>query len=570
MPEHGRQGISVLALIVFVVGVFIMGTLLISTYRESRQDAGSWLDERAEIVRASIEDTVGDLADGLVAIGAFMEVSGDVDQDSFGDYVTRIDSRLSLIGVAYVPIVGADDLAAFEAEMQNDIPEYVVHELSAMGEQAPLGDRSVYYPIELFVAGESLRLAMPEGDGSPLALSLGLDAGFQPEWRETLEASIESDLAVVSDFITLGFDEVVVGQAFVIAVPVSGPDGQTVGVLAAPMVDILIPAQLDVSITRDVDWHIHRSQDELADSNRHAWVGSVELPGASWSLEVFTDNAAGRPMSSVAVWVLATGGVLASFVLAMVAQLSLQRRSQRDKLTELERIADEKDRFLAVVSHEIRTPLTTVGGLAHELSDRPEDFAPEEIKELHALIVEQSDELGAIVEDLLVAARSDIGSIALHPKIVDVREEAAAAAATTDLEVGVVASGATLTVTDPRRLRQILRNLLTNAARYGGDEVELRISGTADWIAVAVADRGEAIPEALADRIFEPYFTAHPGAKTVGSIGLGLYISRELARLMGGDLVYEHDGTWTTFTLTLVGGGRDETILASGTQVAAV
>jgi signal transduction histidine kinase len=94
---------------------------------------------------------------------------------------------------------------------------------------------------------------------------------------------------------------------------------------------------------------------------------------------------------------------------------------------------------------------------------------------------------------------------------------------------------------DPLRFRQIVRNLLTNARRYGGANVTIRAGVDRAGIYVQVIDDGPGVPAGDRERIFQPYVRAAADSALPGSIGLGLPVSRRLARLMGGDLVYRHD-----------------------------
>ncbi len=238
-------------------------------------------------------------------------------------------------------------------------------------------------------------------------------------------------------------------------------------------------------------------------------------------------------------------------VLATAIGMTIQRAQSRAKLAQLEQVSEEKDRFLASVSHEIRTPLTVVAGLAHELRDRPGDFGAEEATSLLTMIAEQSDEVGAIVEDLLVAARSDIGKVSVHAGVIDVVREAERAIQTSGVKAHLSPDATVKAFADGQRVRQILRNLLTNAGKYGGDQIEVRFQPNGRMVEVTIADNGPPIPPEQRLRIFEPYTSAHAKPGSVGSIGLGLFISRKLALLMGGDLVYGHDGRWSLFTLEL-------------------
>jgi signal transduction histidine kinase len=99
-------------------------------------------------------------------------------------------------------------------------------------------------------------------------------------------------------------------------------------------------------------------------------------------------------------------------------------------------------------------------------------------------------------------------------------------------------------------VRQIIRNLLTNALRYGGPNIEVVMSSTAGARAVAVIDDGAGISQADRERVFVAYERAHHAEGQPGSVGLGLTVSRTLAELMGGSLTYGFDGR-SVFTLEL-------------------
>jgi signal transduction histidine kinase len=104
---------------------------------------------------------------------------------------------------------------------------------------------------------------------------------------------------------------------------------------------------------------------------------------------------------------------------------------------------------------------------------------------------------------------------------------------------------------DPRRLRQVLRNLVSNAHRYGGNQIFVDVASEESFVALQVRDNGSGIPDELQSRVFEPYQTAHERVGVTGSVGLGLTVSRQLARLMGGDLTYHRVEEWSVFRLTL-------------------
>ena len=219
---------------------------------------------------------------------------------------------------------------------------------------------------------------------------------------------------------------------------------------------------------------------------------------------------------------------------------------------ELAGIIRSKDELVASVSHELRTPITTIMGMALELQEHGAQFGEEERSELVGLVADQSRELSDLVEDLLVATRSDADSLAVRPEVIDVVEEVERVIATRRGAAAAVRSGTrpVLAWADPLRFRQIVRNLLSNAERYGGPDVAVDLMRSTGSVCVRVSDDGVGIPERHRGRVFQPYTTVE-GIGVPGSIGLGLPVSLRLARLMGGTLTYEYTGGRSAFELTV-------------------
>ncbi len=232
--------------------------------------------------------------------------------------------------------------------------------------------------------------------------------------------------------------------------------------------------------------------------------------------------------------------------------------TERKRASErLEQLIRSKDEFVASVSHELRTPLTAVVGFAQELRSNMDGFGEEEVEMFIELIAEQSMEVADLVEDLLVAARVDIDKVAVSPEPLNVRDqvEMVLAAWPPDKSDKVSVGGEEnpKAYADPIRLRQIVRNLLTNAHRYGGDRIEVWFTVDRDVVSIEVRDNGPGIPERDREKIFEPYHRAHRFEGQPASVGLGLTVSRQLARLMGGELSYRYLGDQSVFELTLPG-----------------
>jgi PAS domain S-box-containing protein len=215
-----------------------------------------------------------------------------------------------------------------------------------------------------------------------------------------------------------------------------------------------------------------------------------------------------------------------------------------DAHRQLEELLLSKDQFIASVSHELRTPLTVVAGVTHELHEGWRDMSDDALDELISLAVEQSRDMHELIEDLLVAARADIGRVSVHMAQMDlapVAESVYQALTPREAEGVTLELEEAATMGDAVRVRQVVRNLLTNAFRYGGPNVRI-VSGTAAGCAfVRVVDNGAGIDPALRESVFEAYESAHEQPGRTGSVGLGLTVSRKLARLMGGDLTYRFE-----------------------------
>lgn len=212
----------------------------------------------------------------------------------------------------------------------------------------------------------------------------------------------------------------------------------------------------------------------------------------------------------------------------------------------LQRALQDKDTFIATVSHELRTPLSAVVGLSASLLEN-DDLTPE-ARELLELIANQSTEMSQIIDDLLVTARAERQELSVELAPVDGKAEAEAAV--TGRNVEVRSTDGILVLADPMRLRQVIRNLVTNAERYGRPPIAVHVAADNGVVRFEVSDAGPPIPAEDRDRIFEPYETAHGNNSVTGSVGLGLALCRTLARRMGGDITYRHDGR-SVFSLQL-------------------
>lgn len=212
-------------------------------------------------------------------------------------------------------------------------------------------------------------------------------------------------------------------------------------------------------------------------------------------------------------------------------------------LAELRRALELRTRFYASMNHEIRTPINAILGYADLLESGAYGTLTDE--QLAALGKSQraARHLVEIVNDLLDLSKLEAGRMDLQPELVHLPELIEELMATTEplaaehgSELRIEADCARPVVTDARRVRQILLNLISNAAKFGeGKPITIRcVAARSSGVAVEVEDRGIGIAAADLPVIFEEFVQV--GGGTRGGTGLGLPISRRLAGLLGGEL----------------------------------
>ncbi|MCY1019468.1 response regulator [Pyxidicoccus sp. MSG2] len=241
------------------------------------------------------------------------------------------------------------------------------------------------------------------------------------------------------------------------------------------------------------------------------------------------------------------------------AQVSLT-----EKATELERTSRYKSEFLANMSHELRTPLNSSLILAKLLADNKDGNLTGEQVKFAQTISSAGNDLLALINDILDLSRIEAGKVEIQPEVVSLPRfvenlsrtfQAQAQEKRIGFSARLEPGAAESLETDPQRLGQVLRNLLANAFKFTEKgEVDLRVfTPSPGRVAFAVRDTGIGIPAQLHGVIFEAFRQADGSThRKYGGSGLGLSISRDLARLLGGDVsVDSTPGQGSTFTLTL-------------------
>lgn len=239
-------------------------------------------------------------------------------------------------------------------------------------------------------------------------------------------------------------------------------------------------------------------------------------------------------------------------------ELGVIARSFDEAADAMENALANRNAFVASVSHELRTPLTGVVGLASAMADPSFEMDESELRDTAAIVADQSLELSALVDDLLTAARVEAGNLEITTKAFDAVDIVKSALTDQpDFAPALDYSESDLLVlADPYRTQQILRNLISNAQRYGGARAQIEIRDVDGFVEIDVIDDGAGVPDGAEERIFAPFERAHSQLGVTGSVGLGLKISRDLAELMDGELLYLREQENTIFKLRLPASGQ--------------
>lgn len=238
-------------------------------------------------------------------------------------------------------------------------------------------------------------------------------------------------------------------------------------------------------------------------------------------------------------------GIVALVVGMLVRDLVAQRRATAAALREAERSEESRTRLISMLAHDVRAPIAAARSAFDTLQSAGDRIEPAKRLELMQAGRRQADRALLLARDLLDLARVEAGTLAVEPEDVALDDLVAViqrilanrAELVTDLgDLSVVA--------DPFRLEQVLFNLLDNAVKYGEPPIEVRARRVDDTVELVVRDHGPGIPQGV--QLFTPF--SHAGE---GSVGLGMWIVRQLVEAMGGTVRHEPAAPGARFVVTL-------------------
>jgi PAS domain S-box-containing protein len=273
--------------------------------------------------------------------------------------------------------------------------------------------------------------------------------------------------------------------------------------------------------------------------------------------QIIADLRAGRPVYRDGVGRRADGNQVDVSIglmplVGLLGELDAISAILRD-ISERRAVERLQQEFLAMTSHELRHPLTSIRGQA-QLLHRREQYSPRAVE----TIIEQTDRLGRLIDDLLLASLMEADRFDVRTEPVDVVHEVR-------LAVGQLQSAehpihidtqtdSVVIVGDRQRLGQVFSNLISNARKYSpnGSDITIRIRDNDDSVRVDIIDQGIGIAQEDVSRLFTRFFRAEGSSQPIQGLGLGLYITRRIIVALGGTIAVESQvGTGSTFTVTL-------------------
>ncbi|MCH7584701.1 MAG: HAMP domain-containing histidine kinase [Acidobacteria bacterium] len=384
-----------------------------------------------------------------------------------------------------------------------------------------------------------------------------VDYGEIQQWLQQVRAAAASVILVATLFgIYIGVADIELSAAMAAVVVVHSLVRRRT---PHSVTEVLVIDAVTISVGLGVSVQAHTP---LVGAAAYLIAASVAFGGLKtlfWALSAFGASIALRPLlpapgpttlpfaGEMIGWIAVAvflSAVALSF-LAAATEVFKTKGVQAAALAAERKASQMKNEFVSMITHELRTPLTNISGFIDTLQESWRLLPPEEVDEFLKIVVSESEHLKNLVDDVLAIPRLQAGKLLMDPtdfalraaafKVVDrVFPEAGARSASVSIGSNVIVHA------DPHRVEQILRNLVENARKYGGDTVAVEAIPLGDKWQIVVSDNGTGLTNADGERVFGAFEQVTTGdSRTETGFGLGLTVARHLVDATGGRIWYE-------------------------------
>jgi signal transduction histidine kinase len=525
--------------VVIVSGLVLTGVAALATWTTDRDRQANELAHQGELVGRNIVDTLDVAITQVRSLQAYFAASDEVTAAEFGRFGFFQGASPGMVALGYAPVVSPEDFEDLSERAQSERLGYVLVDVDRQVIQEPPASGRPLVPV--WYAYQY----------NMLPSILGLDLNSDPVRRAGITQARTRSRPIVSETVEM------LGGGDADYVEIYGAvDDDTHGNPGIVFASLAVADLVDVETRADLagfDLRVSNPSGETPApvSEPDQWADTFEVEGQEWRVTLTRARPSGIPP---AVLLVVTAGLAITASAGLITSMVTRSRARRREIEDLRRSTRDKDVFLSSVAHELRTPLTSVVGATALLAEAWDDLDSSEVKELLRVTHSEASDLADLIDDVLVAGRLESGTINLKLEPVDLAREVRRVAerVSTDrrFEIGLPDVGP-LVEGDSLRIRQIVRNLLVNATRYAETTIAVATRDFDGEVELTVRNDGPAIPDHIADVLFEPYQGGVDQRAKQGSIGLGLPVSRRLARAMGGELSYSHADGWAVFTIRL-------------------
>ena len=564
---------------IVTAGIAVSVWVYFSRADVERQRREARFGRKAEAFALSFEREFATVLEVVHSVRAFYAGSVDVDRHEFRAFTKRpLERHSSIRALEWVPKVGRTERAQHEAAVRKECDSYSIRD---MGPDGALDPADAHYPVTFIE---------PFGDNEA---ALGLDLGSERTRADALYRARDTGELAMTGGIRLVQDED--ATELLVFAPILR-NGAPIGtleerranlngfVLAVIRVSKIVEQALESLDPRGIELQIldATGANELL---YHSRTPGTVAPGPVLDIAVAQADrelvircrptesyvAKGRTFAplTTALSVLFVTILLAAYLRALGRRTARVERLVRERTDELrqamasaETANQAKSRFLANMSHGLRTPLNAIIGYGEMLEDDAQDEGHEQYVEDLRKIHGAGKHLLHLINEVLDLSKVEAGHVELFTEPVAVAALASEIAETVrplieerknELELQVADNVGVIQI-DLTRLRQILLNLLSNAAKFTEKgSIQVKAERQADWIVFRVRDTGIGMTPAQLERIFDPFAQADSSTtRKYGGSGLGLAICKQYCRVMEGEIAVESTpGKGSTFTVRL-------------------